>query len=259
MRSSNYVIVMPSQWVLLASENDRPLFLVTWCIYTSIVFFAFPQRKVDAAHRMGRVIPDLGLLSSIFDDAVAKKCLHFRRVLGCIEDLAVRLIVDWTGHSTPDFINSGFFVHIIGVIQLQGILAISVVTAVRLESEWPLRVIVRVRNHEGVSASLPPALSLVSRLEVVNLAFSAAIRGFAAARPGTGPEVAAGGSAAGTSSGGAGIGHATAQIAWQRGAVGMILAARAGQFEEGAAVANASIFHRLTILVMLGLSRSTPT
>ena len=213
---------------------------------------------------MGRVIPDLDLLSSIFDDAVAKKCLHFRRVLGCIEDrlsssqrFAVRLIVDWTGHSTPDFINTGFFVHIIGVIQLQGILAISVVTAVRLESEWPLRVIVRVRNHEGVSASLPPALSLVSRLEVVNLAFSAAIRGFAAARPGTGPEVAAGGSAAGTSSGGAGIGHATAQIAWQRGAVGMILAARAGQFEEGAAVANASIFHRLTI--MLGLSRSTPT
>ena len=99
-----------------------------------------------------------------------------------------RFAGNWTGYSTPDVINTGFFVHMIGVIQLQGIPAMSIVTAVRLESEWSLRVIVRVRNHEGVRVSLPPALSLVARLEVAHLAFSAAIRGSTT----SGPEVATG-------------------------------------------------------------------
>ena len=97
----------------------------------------FPDRKVDATNRMGRVIPDLDLLSSIFDDAMAKKRLHLSRTFGCIEcglsslqRSMTRFVGNWTGHSTPDVINTGFFVHIIGVIQLQGIPAISIVTAV---------------------------------------------------------------------------------------------------------------------------------
>ena len=168
-------------------------------VHTSIIFLIFPDRKVDATNRMGRVIPDLDLLSSIFDDAMTKKRLHLSRIFCCIEcglsspqRSMARFVGNWTGHSTPDVINTGFFVHVIAVIQLQGIPAMSIVTAVRLESEWSLRVIVRVRNHEGIRASLPPALFLMARLEVRNLTFLATIRSFTTTSPGTGQEVAAG-------------------------------------------------------------------